>query len=109
MKLTEAAAEGFKLGEDSTAEYSRTFVCNVMRNILAMHSLVEIQDYCEHMIEVNTFKGIVRLRKEPIQDGPHNHAWIDTNRCKAVFSNGQTRNNIKQICKCGATQWIEFA
>jgi len=51
--ITEAALKGFELGEESTTEYGRKFVCSVMRNILAIKSRTEIHDYCERMIELH--------------------------------------------------------
>ena len=63
MKLTETAFKGFKLGEQSATETGREFICMAMRNILAMNDLVEIHDYCERMIDVNTITDDMNKKK----------------------------------------------
>jgi len=37
----------------------------------------------------------------------HSHRWEDTNRMKAIFERGITKNYVLQKCTCGDTRWDE--
>ena len=51
--LTETAVDCFALGEKSAGAEGRIFVCEVMRNILAVQDVSQIHSYCRDMIELN--------------------------------------------------------
>ena len=56
--LTEAAVEGFRLGEESTTKEARKFICKTMVNILETQSVAKIHAYCARMIVINAVEKV---------------------------------------------------